>query len=190
MTSSPAPSRKPIRLPDAAYAVPGSAWLITIGTAGRIPAFTDPALADAVTSLIETRCTVMGSSLEAYCLMPDHLHLLLHVTEGNLTDIVRDIKSRTTRLWWQHGGTGTLWQRSFHDRGLRTANAYDDTLTYLLNNPVRAGLVTDWTDYPFLGGIAVRPSPPTPPEDAVTPGSTPMQTPSPTVGENPSRVVP
>lgn len=40
----------------------------------------------------------MGSSLDAYCLMPDHVHLLLQITVGNLIHVVRDAKSRTTRL--------------------------------------------------------------------------------------------
>jgi putative transposase len=98
MTVPPTPARKPIRLSDAAYAVPGSAWLVTIGTADRVPAFTTPELAHAVMALLEDRCAAMGSTLETYCLMPDHLHLSLHITEGNLIDIIRDAKSRTTRL--------------------------------------------------------------------------------------------
>ena len=94
----------------------------------------------------------MAGSLDLYCLMPDHAHLLIQITGISLVDVIRDIKSRSTRLWWAHGGVGTLWQRSFHDEGLRTPKAYEDAATYILDNPVLAGLVTDWADYPFIGG--------------------------------------
>ncbi len=157
MIHLPRPSRNTIRLPAAGYALPGTAWLGTIGTAGRVAAFADPALARAVATLLDDRCTAIGSTLGVYCLMPDHVHLLVQITAGNLIDVVRDAKSRTTRLWWQHGGTGPLWQRSFHDRGLRTPDSYYHALAYILNNPVRASLVADWTDLPFLGGASVRP---------------------------------
>jgi REP element-mobilizing transposase RayT len=60
--------------------------------------FADPTLACAVATLLDDRCTAMGSSLDAYCLMPDHVHLLLQITVGNLIHVVRDAKSRTTRL--------------------------------------------------------------------------------------------
>jgi hypothetical protein len=46
---------------------------------------------------------------------------------------------------------GTLWQRYGYERVLRDE---DDTLgvaRYILENPIRAGLVTQVGDYPFLG---------------------------------------
>lgn len=161
MIHLPRPSRKTIRLPAAGYALPGTAWLGTIGTAGRVAAFADPALARAVATLLDDRCTAIGSTLGVYCLMPDHVHLLVQITAGNLIDVVRDAKSRTTRLWWQHGGVGPLWQRSFYDPGLCAPAAYDHAFTYILENPVRAGLVPDWPDYPYLGGAFLTPHPAT-----------------------------
>lgn len=88
--------------------------------------------------------------------MPDHAHLLVQITTGNLIDALRDAKSGTTHLWWRHGGHGPLWQRSFHDTGLRTPTDYDRAFAYILDNPVRAGLVEHWADYPFLGGAYLR----------------------------------
>lgn len=158
MTNLSRSGRARIRLPHAAYSMPGSAWLVTIGTAGRASVFANEDIARAMAALMEERCVLGGVALDAYCLMPDHGHLLIQVTTGNLVDVIRDIKSRSTRLWWRHGGRGALWQRSFHDRGLRTPHDYDLAFTYVLENPVRAGLVADWSEYPHLGGTYVRPS--------------------------------
>lgn len=49
-----------------------------------------------------------------------------------------------------------MWQRSFHDHGLRTMRDYDQALTYLLHNPERAVLVDDWSEYPLIGGKAIE----------------------------------
>jgi len=120
-TDAPLPHRRRIRLPADAYLASGSVWLVTIGVAERELVFVDQDLAQDVVVLLRERCAVMGAALYAYCLMPDHLHLLLQVVDGSLVDVVRDFKSRSTRVWWRHNGTGPLWQRSFHDRSVRTS---------------------------------------------------------------------
>jgi REP element-mobilizing transposase RayT len=150
------PWRKRIRLPADAYAEAGSVWHVTIGTADRsAKTFADATLARAVVAEIEERWNTRGAGLDVYCLMQDHCHLIVHARDTNLVDVIGDVKSRTTRIWWTHGGAGMLWQRSFHDHGLRTLRDYETTVRYILENPVRAGLVEDWIDYPFLGGSAI-----------------------------------
>ena len=49
-----------------------------------------------------------------------------------------------------------MWQRSFHDRGLRDPSAIDRAIAYVVSNPVRTGLVSKWEEYPYIGGSAVR----------------------------------
>lgn len=90
--------------------------------------------------------------------MPDHAHCVIQITShgAGLIDVVRDVTSWTTRVWWKHGGQGAMWQRSFHDHGLRTMRDYDQALTYLLHNPERAVLVDDWSEYPLIGGKAIE----------------------------------
>jgi hypothetical protein len=101
----------------------------------------------------------MGALLDASCLVPDHAHLVLQITGAGLVDVIRDLKTRSTRLWWQYGGAGSLWQRSFYDRGLRTGQEWRDAVDYVIANPVRAGLAAEWADYPHLGGLAVEEAP-------------------------------
>ena len=147
------PWRKRIRLPASAYLDPDRFWHVTISTENRAArVFADAGFAREAVAMIAERCRVRGAILEIYCLMPDHAHLLVRVERDGLVQVMADVKSLTTRLWWKHGGEGVLWQRSFYDRGIRTEREYDEAVTYIIENPIRAGLVEDWRDYPFIGG--------------------------------------
>lgn len=84
--------------------------------------------------------------------MPDHVHLLVINLKGSLIEFMRILKGRTAR--GLRGSTaGSLWQRSFHDHLLRRNEDINGTLLYLLENPVRAGLVEEWTQYPWCGSF-------------------------------------
>jgi REP element-mobilizing transposase RayT len=145
---------KRIRLPLSAYSVPGDAWLVTIGTLDRErKPLANPALASAIRDCFVADTPERGAKLHLAVILPEHAHLIVEITDGDLVALMRDLKTRTTRLWWQHEGQGTLWQKSFHDRGLRGPKAFDDAVAYVLGNPMRAGLVDAGEDYPFLGGL-------------------------------------
>ena len=45
---------------------------------------------------------------------------------------------------------GSPWQSESFDHVLRSSENLDAKVEYLLENPVRAGLVVRWTDYPWL----------------------------------------
>ena len=88
----------------------------------------------------------------AYCLMPAHLHLLGSPQAGeNLSVVLGSYESYVTRLAWSYGVVGKLWQRSFYDHILRQSNDAQAVIAYILNNPVKAGLVADWHDWPWCG---------------------------------------
>lgn len=105
----------------------------------------------------------------AYCLMPDHLHVILRLLPAGaatatdvdpLEDIpVQELKAlvagfkryTTTQVAWRHGLTGKLWQRDFYDHIGRKSEDIEAQCRYVLNNPVRGGLVEDWHKYPWCG---------------------------------------
>ena len=86
----------------------------------------------------------------AYCLMPDHLHLLLEGTSdaADLCEAVRAWKQRTGYDWKARTGA-QLWQPGFHDRVMREADDTRLVVRYVLHNPVRAGLAKTARDYPW-----------------------------------------
>jgi len=102
-----------------------------------------------VDSLLQIR-EKRGIKLFSYCLMPDHLHLLLslHGSGVSLSDVMRDFKSFTTRAAWSQG-VPRLWQRGYYEHVVRDEIELRETLAYVRNNPVRAGLVDRADAYPY-----------------------------------------
>ena len=90
-----------------------------------------------------------------YCLMPDHLHLLLSPTvqKISVSKFIGAFKSKSTRIAWDFGIVGKLWQRRFHDHIVRTQGDLKNIGQYILDNPVRGGLSVRWQNYQYLGLI-------------------------------------
>src|SRR5205085_4394603 len=94
-----------------------------------------------------------GLRVHAYCLMPDHLHLLLHLgqTGQDLGRVIARMKSFTTTQSWKLGYRGMLWQQRFYDHILRLTEDAQAIADYILANPVRKGLVKEPGDYFYSG---------------------------------------
>jgi REP element-mobilizing transposase RayT len=87
--------------------------------------------------------------LEAWVVMPNHVHLMVRVREEHpLSEIIHSWKSFTAkRIAHLTKTTGTIWQAEYWDRFVRDAEHFDRVMTYIHDNPVRAGLATtagDW----------------------------------------------
>lgn len=93
----------------------------------------------------------------AYCLMPDHFHLLwMGLWEGSdQLKAARFLRRHLNRLLAVSGAT---LQPQGHDRVLRKPeqerDAFEDAVLYVFRNPERAGLVGEWRDWPFAGAMA------------------------------------
>ena len=94
-----------------------------------------------------------GRRLTWRVLMPDHLHLAVspEPQKDDLSRLLQRFKSFTTRLAWQHGYRGALWQRSYYDHIARGEEDVIALCQYILSNPVRQGLVTDAALWPYSG---------------------------------------
>ncbi len=91
----------------------------------------------------------------AYCLMPDHLHLLVGLRDDkrNILDIIKHFKSKVSfELKGKHV-TKQLWQDRFYDHILRKDEDIYKQARYILENPVRKGLVADFMEYRYMGGL-------------------------------------
>ena len=95
----------------------------------------------------------MSFSIIAYCFMPDHLHILTSGDEGtNLLKFIEKFKQISGYNFKKTSGR-KLWQKSFYDHVVRKEENLNSIVEYIFNNPVRKGLVKDYSDYPFLGPI-------------------------------------
>jgi REP element-mobilizing transposase RayT len=96
--------------------------------------------------------------LKVAVVMPDHVHLIFtplvnwHAMEVfSLAEIMDAIKGASAhRINKLLGRRGRLWQAESFDHVLRSSKNLDARVSYVLENPVRAGLVVDWTVYPWL----------------------------------------
>lgn len=119
---------------------------IIIGVHNRTPIFTNKELAKIIIAEIEK----LDESICAWCLMPDHLHILFNPVgeEKDLLNFVKLLKGRTSRKINEFYGRGNIWQESFYDHILRKEESIANVALYILNNPVRKGIVDDWQKYP------------------------------------------
>ena len=91
-------------------------------------------------------------ALLAYCFMPDHVHFLIEGLSEN-SDGQRFIESARhySAFCYHKQFAATLWQRYGFERVVRDEEGSLSVAKYILENPVRARLVTNVEDYPFLG---------------------------------------
>ena len=144
--------RKNIRLPPAVYRQPGRAYSVTIGTAPRSAVFDNRAFGRACVEELGLIRTRTSARIYAYCLMPDHVHLLIGVPEGfSLSELVRHWKSRCYLVRRRSGRREAFWQRGYYDHAVRADEDLRRAAEYILENPVRAGMVGRPEDYE-LGG--------------------------------------
>jgi REP element-mobilizing transposase RayT len=85
--------------------------------------------------------------------MPDHLHLLVLSTGSySVVDFIRDFKQLTGFEFKKRTGRN-LWQKSYHDHIPRSEESLLAAARYIAANPLRAGLVTQPRDWPWLGSF-------------------------------------
>ena len=48
---------------------------------------------------------------------------------------------------------GVHWQKGFYDNILRSKETLATQVRYIAENPVREGLVTEWSSYPYTGSL-------------------------------------
>lgn len=89
--------------------------------------------------------------LHAWCVMPNHVHMLVTPLEGfTLTSIVRPLKSYTSKFIHEAlGGEGRMWQPDFFDRLIRDGEHFEKVARYIEWNPVKAKLCDDPSLWPF-----------------------------------------
>ena len=90
--------------------------------------------------------------LICYCIMPNHVHLVFHLLKTNkgVSKIMQSIKRisalRCNKLL---NKKGKFWQDESFDRLVRDDVELYYIINYVINNPVKAGLVDDWEKWKY-----------------------------------------
>ncbi len=117
--------------------------------------------------LIERLMQYHGSTYEmqAYCIMPNHVHLLFSLAlqmrnaDGSwraevpeyyiqLDKVMQLIKGGSSREINKYLGVpGPFWAKDSYDHYIRNDREWLRILAYILHNPVKAGLVSEWSKW-------------------------------------------
>jgi putative transposase len=152
--------RKQLRLKGFNYASNSAPFFVTICTANKQPYFSDPNISEEIVSELEYRRLRREIRLFCYCIMPDHIHLFIALEENyikkagafgerTLQNWVSAFKRHTSRMLSKMDDVKPLWQQNFYDHILRRDESLIEICQYILNNPVRKGMVSTWEGYPY-----------------------------------------
>ena len=144
-----------------------SVHFITFAVVEWVDVFTRRTYSDIVIQSLLYCINNKGLKLHAWCIMSNHIHLIISTGNGNLSDILRDFKKFTSKeiittiennkqesrknwmLWiFKKAGEKNsrnkeyqFWQQDNHPIQLETFEFTLDKLNYIHNNPVKAGIV-------------------------------------------------
>ncbi len=131
-------------------------YFITICCDRRAPHLAVPPHAQKVLHL-PIECAASHSFLLlAYCIMPDHVHILAEGadTHSDLREFIRLFKQRTAFEFQRLHGQ-CLWEMSYYDHILRPSDAIEEVAAYFWWNPVRKRLCAEPQEFPFCGSQTI-----------------------------------
>ena len=138
------------------YSETGQIYMLTAVTQHRDPAFADWQVGRLVVHQFrQAQNDGLADSL-AWVVMPDHFHWLVELKQSTLPALMLATKSRSARaINARLGRAGRFWQKGFHDRAIRREEDLQAVARYIIENPLRAGLVKRVHDYPLWDAIWV-----------------------------------
>ena len=159
------PTRKPNRLPEYDYSQNG-AYFVTVCTADKKNLFWDTVGAAISRPLMENEDLVPqpplsaygriveqgiqniphcypSVSVEKYCIMPDHIHMILCFAKDSERQITAPTLSRVVgqmKRWVSKQIGAGIWQKTYFDRVIRNSTEYTEIWCYIHENPLKYAL--------------------------------------------------
>jgi putative transposase len=148
--------QKPKRLKDFPYR--GCyRYFITIRSSNFRHHFVQGDVVAKVIEFLKSTADQEGFSVWAYCFMPDHVHLLIEGkhTSADMKHFVALFKQETA-YWFKSVYAVKLWEANYYEHVLRNDEATMAVAKYIMLNPVRKGIVDDYSSYPYSGSFEVE----------------------------------
>ena len=129
-------------------------YFLTICTFEKSKYFTDNGLVYKVLDVLREVSNHCQFDIWAYCFMPDHLHLLIEGKDesSDMCKFVALFKQYSGYQFKKECGR-KLWEENYYEHILRKKEATQKVATYIFENPIRKGIVEDYTSYPYLGSF-------------------------------------
>lgn len=147
----------------------------------RQTVFHDPTDFEAFMGLVRRACILRPMRVLAWCLMPNHLHLVLRpMGDKDLGPWMHWLLTSHVRYQQRRYATvGRIWQGRFKAFPIQQDNHLVTVLAYVERNPVRAALVADAALWPWSSASARRPDTGDPLRGDGLPAPSPVALPSP-----------
>jgi putative transposase len=130
-------------------------FFVTACTYRRRPLLANDLLNRAFTKFAIRAYKEHNIAVGRYVIMPDHLHLFVCGPDdfrlGGWIGLLKQVLAKPIKT----DRIGPIWQRGFFDHVLRSDESYGEKWHYVLQNPVRAGLVTNAEDWPYAGEVII-----------------------------------
>ena len=95
-------------------------------------------------------------NLKTWCIMPNHVHVLMGCNDVSEAKIVHSWKSYTAlAINRELNRNGHFWHREYFDRFIRDKKHLALVIEYIEMNPVKAGLVKNREDWGFAGNYGM-----------------------------------
>ncbi len=145
--------KKRIRLPNFNYKG-GYRYFITICTYNKKLVFNNRDIGYWIIEILRILSDKSEFTIWAYCLMPDHIHLLIEGKHdrADMRSFISLFKQKTGYEYKLKYG-GKLWQINYYEHVLRSDENTKEIAYYILNNSVRKGIVESYKQYPYLGSF-------------------------------------
>jgi putative transposase len=143
--------KRPPRIPGFDY-LGLHAYSLTVCTEERHRAFEDSTHAKRVCTQFLQSGADYRFEIIVHCVMPDHAHALV-AGQCHDSDFVRFVSMLKQRSSYRYRQTTSrrLWQEGFFDHVLRDDESLLGVSAYIVNNPIRARLCANVSEYPYLG---------------------------------------
>ena len=114
--------------------------------------FMDSADFQRTLALLQVNAQEQQVQIHAYVLMSNHLHLLLTPLQNDSLPKMMQAVGRSYVLYFnkRHGRSGTLWEGRYRSALIQTERYFLACMAYIDLNPVRAGMVAQAADYPWV----------------------------------------
>ena len=147
------------RLDPELYREPNRVTFITIRAYLNQSPFIRDDLNQLVVDILHAEQMRQACAVFTYCLMPDHLHFLVSPRQAGISVLTftDQYKGKTTNSSWAVGWRGKLWQPRYYDHIVRTEDDLRAIAQYIVNNPVRKGLVERAEDWRWSGHLNLLP---------------------------------
>lgn len=105
--------------------------------------------------ILSRRCQRHGVAIWAYCLLPNHVHLIAapEAARSLAFALGESHREYAVRIHRRESWSGHLWQQRFYSCPLDQRHLVA-ALRYVLQNPVRAGLAADALSWPWSSARA------------------------------------